>query len=179
MNITQPLSGRHPELVSGSIRRFTLPQRRQTQTDRQIGPMRVVFVDQIDLPRSMPVFQLVFALYRGLHFAKQFEMHEAVDRIFRGMSGHRFVPMLPHATNKVRGHANVERAVQLARKDVDAGLFVLSHLWNLAAKWTLKQVQGDEILEIFCTTRCHPELVSGSIGRFAQVGATGAKALVL
>ena len=103
-----------------------------------------MFVDQIDFPGPMPVFQLLFAPDRWLHFAKQFKVNKAVNRIFRAVAGRRAVAMLPHAPDKVRRHANVERAVKLARKDVDARLFFLSHLLILAAKWTLKQVQGDD-----------------------------------
>ncbi len=92
----------------------------------------------------MPVLQLLFAFYRGLHFTKQLKMDKAIHRIFRTISRHRMIAMLPHPTDKVRGNANVERAVKLASKDVDAGLLFLSHLGSLAAKWTLKQVQGDD-----------------------------------
>jgi hypothetical protein len=49
-------------------------------------------------------------------------------------------------------------------------LFFFSHRLNLTAKWTLKQVQGDEFLknQRRLQNPCHPELVSGSIGRSAQ-----------
>ncbi len=103
-----------------------------------------MFVDQVDLPRTMPVFKLHFAQDGGLHLTKQFKMNKAIDRVFGCMSGRRIVSMLPHATDKVRGHPDVKRTIKLARKDVYAGLLFLSHLWNLAAKWTLKQVQGDD-----------------------------------
>ena len=142
------LGHRHPELVSGSIRRFALSKRRQAQAHRQIDPMRVMFVDQVDLPRPVPVFQLLFAKDGWLHFAKQLKMDKAVDRIFSRGSGYGPIAMLPHATDKVRGNANVKRAIKLARKDIDAGLLFLSHVRSLAAKWTLKQVQGDDVGEM-------------------------------
>ena len=175
MSVTQLLhkKHRHPELVSGSIGRFTLPKRRQTQPHRQIGPMRVMFVDKVDFPRAVPVLQLLFAPDRTLHVAEHLKINETIDFIFRCVPGRRVVPMLPHTANKVRRHANVKRTVKRARKDIDAGLTLLSHGPNLAAKWTLKQVQGDGIIggNVFskkshCTTQRHPELVSGSIGRF-------------
>ena len=168
MICSQPIRTRHPELVSGSIGRFAIPKRRQTQPHRQISPMRVMLVDQVDFPRPVPVLQLLFALDRAFHVAKQFKVNETVDRIFRRMSGHRAIAMLPHAANKVRCHADIQRTVKLASKDVDAGLFFLSHGRSLAAKWTLKQVQGDELFESGFCQRGHPELVSGSIGKFSQ-----------
>jgi hypothetical protein len=131
--------------------------------------MRVVFVDQVDLPGPVPVFKLLFAQDRRLHLAKQLKMHETIDCIFGCMSGRRIVTMLPHAANKVGRHANIQRAIKLARKDIDAGLFFLSHGRSLAAKWTLKQVQGDDFFEGRISRQRHPELVSGSIGKLAQV----------
>jgi hypothetical protein len=178
-------SHRHPELVSGSIGSGILPQRRHTQPNRKVSPNRVPFVDQIDFPRSMPILQLFFARNRAFHVAKHFKMHQPVNRIFRRMSGHRIIAVLPNAREQVRRHANVERAVKLARKDIDTRVFLCSHRRNITAKWTLKQVQGDEFFAL-CVSRqvqrqkpCyarprqpykprHPELVSGSIGKFAH-----------
>jgi hypothetical protein len=54
-------------------------------------------------------------------------------------------------------------------------LALLSHRQSLAAKWTLKQVQGDGFFRRYgfsnkprTAAQRHPELVSGSIARFAQ-----------
>ena len=183
MILVQPLLHRHPELVSGSIGSGILPKRRQTQPDSKVRPNRITFVDQIDLPRSMPILQLFLARNRASHVAKHFKMDKPVNCIFRRVSGHRFVAMLPNARDKVRRHADVERAVKLARKDVDAWVFLVSHRRSITAQWTLKQVQGDGIFALCASPRLqrqkpryapsrqpykprHPELVSGSIGRF-------------
>ena len=133
----------------------------------------------------MPIFELFFAANGPLHVAKHLKMNEAVNGILRRMTGHRAVAMLPNASNQVRGHANIDRAVKLVRKDVDARVFLFSHQRNLAAKWTLKQVQGDGFFALCVSpqvqrqkpryapphqpsTPRHPELVSGSIGRFTH-----------
>ena len=190
MNFAQPPTNRHPELVSGSIGSGILPKRRQTQANRKVSPNRITFVDQIDLPRPMPILQLFFAQYGAFHVAEHLKMDQPVNRIFRGMSWHRIAAMLPNASDQVRGHANVQRAVMLARKDIDARVFLFSHGWNITAKWTLKQVQGDGFFALCVSSRLqrqkprhvtqrhgaqcgaykprHPELVSGSIGRFAS-----------
>ena len=165
---------RHPELVSGSIGRFTLTKRGQTQPNRKIRPNRIPFVDQIDLPRPMPIFQLFLARNRTLHVAKHLKMHEAVNAIFGSKTGRRIVSMLPDARHKVGRHSNIQRAIKRAGKDIDARLLFFSHGRSLAAKWTLKQVQGDgnfwkgSFLKYpLSPSPRHPELVSGSIGRFA------------
>ena len=62
-----------------------------------------------------------------------------------------------------------QRAIVAAGKDVDARKPFLPHVIELAAKWTLKQVQGDEegmgldYSFSHLPQRRHPELVSGSI----------------
>ena len=181
---THLLTNRHPELVSGSIGSFTLPKRRQPQPHSKVRPNRITFVDQIDLPGPMPIFKLFLAQYGALHVSKHLKMDQPVNRVFRRMAGHCAVAMLPNAREKVRGHANVQRAVMLARKDIDARVFLFSHGRNITAKWTLKQVQGDGIFALCVSPRLqrqkpryarprqpykprHPELVSGSIGRLA------------
>ena len=177
-------SHRHPELVSGSIVRPALPKRRQTQPNSKVSPNRIPFVDQIDLPRPMPILQLLLARNRAFHVAEHLKIDQPVNRIFRRVPGHRIVAMLPYARDQVRGHPNVERAVKLARKDIDARVFLFSHGRNITAKWTLKQVQGDGIFVLGVSPQVqrqkpryapprqpykprHPELVSGSIGRLA------------
>jgi hypothetical protein len=53
--------------------------------------------------------------------------------------------MLRKPFQQVRGYANIKRAVKLAGKDIYARLLFLSHRRSIAAKWTLKQVQGDGV----------------------------------
>ena len=136
---------RHPELVSGSIAKLALTNRRQTQPNRQINPLRVFGIDEIDLPRTVPVFQLLLAGDGSLHRAEQFKVHQVINRIFGSMSRRQVTAMLRKPFQQVGGYANVERAVKLARKDIYARLLLLFHRRSLAAKWTLKQVQGDEV----------------------------------
>ena len=136
---------RHPELVSGSIAKLALPNRRQAQPHRQINPLRVFGIDEIDFPRPMPVFQLLLARNGRLHCAENFEMDQSVDCIFGSMPWHQTAAMLRKPFQKVRGDTDVERAVKLAGKYIYARLLFLSHWQSLAAKWTLKQVQGDGV----------------------------------
>ena len=138
-----PLPLRHPELVSGSIVRSVPPYRWQTQSNRQINPLRIFGIDKIDFPRPMPVLQLLLASNGCLHRAEQFEMDQAINRIFGSMAWRRMTAMLRKPLEQVGSYAGVKRAVKLASKDIYARLLFLSHQRSLAAKWTLKQVQGD------------------------------------
>ena len=143
-NIAPP-QYRHPELVSGSTLPSTLHYRRQAKPNGQIDPLRILGTNEIDFPRPVPVLQLLLARNRTLHFAKHFKMHKSIDRIFRGMSGHRSVAMLVKSLKQIRSHADVKRAVRLACQNVNARVFLRFHQRGVTAKWTLKQVQGDGI----------------------------------
>ena len=139
-----PLLNRHPELVSGPITPPIRSKRRQAQPHRQIRPMRIALVDQVDLPRPMPTLQLLLAHDRWLHVAEQLKVDKAMDGIARGESGERIVAMLPHSRDKIGRYTDVKRAVMPARQNINARKPFLPHSAGCAAKWTLKQVQGDE-----------------------------------
>ena len=141
---------RHPELVSplvtvvpGSIGRLSLPHRRHSQPNRQIHPVRIFGINQIDFPRPMPIFQLLLARNRGLHRAKNLKMHQSVNRIFGSMSRRHTAPMSRKPLEQVRRYADIKRTIMLACKYIYAWGFFVSHTLDSAAKWTLKQVQGD------------------------------------
>src|SRR5688572_18421416 len=102
---------RHPELVSGSIARFTRSQRLKPQPHRQIAPLRILGLDQIDLPLPPPVLELLLTLDRPLHVAEHLEMNEAMDTVTRGEAGKRFLPVLPQPLHQVRRDTDVQRAV--------------------------------------------------------------------
>ena len=172
MDNTPPYHIRHPELVSGSIPRFTRSQRRQAQPNGKVSPVQVLLLDQIDLPRSVPVLELLLARDRGDHVAIDFEMNQAVDFVTPGKSRQRIIAMLPKPTDQIRGYAHIKRAVVPARKDVDARKAFLPHGAESGARWTLKQVQGDEFGSKWSFHRPRPlpfhrhaELVSASIVR--------------
>ncbi len=135
---------RHPELVSGPISRFARSKRWQTQPHRKIGPMRVALVDQIDLPLPVPALQLLLAQDREFHFAEQFIVDEHVDGIARGKPRQRIITMLPKPRDQVGCDTDVDRAVGLAGKDVDAWGPLVTHAPEFAEKWVLKQVQDDD-----------------------------------
>ncbi len=163
------LPQRHPELVSGSIVRLALSKRRQTQPDRQILPLRIFSVDEVYFPRAVPIFQLLLARNGGRHVGEGLKIYEAMNGIFRCVAGHQIVSMLRQPLHQIGRYANITRTVKLACKNIDARLSFFSHDKSLAEKWMLKQVQHDGIFEHYSllTNQGHPELVSGSIGRFA------------
>ena len=139
---THPI--RHPELVSGSISPLSRSTRRQSQPRRKIVPVRIFALDQVDLPLPMPVLQLLFAGDCALHVPEHFISDEAENGVATDKTARDALAMFVDAADKVRTNADVERAVRLAREEVDAGVALELHGPELAARWLLKQVQHDD-----------------------------------
>ena len=138
---------RHPELVSGSIWPSARVYGRKPQTDRQIMPVAVLALDQVDLPLPVPAFQLLLAQDSVLHVAEQLVANETVDPVAAGEAFDCTIAVLPKPRSQIARDADVKRAVPLASKHVDAGLAILPHGSKDAARWMLKQVQHDEIYD--------------------------------
>lgn len=142
-----PFSPRHPELVSGSIFPHARSKRVKAQAHRKVTPFGVFGIDEIDLPISVPVFELFFARNGEVHRAERFEMNEAVDFIAAGETFGGSLSVLPDALGQIGCDANVECAHMLAGEDVDAGFSGELHTPHIAAAWMLKQVQHDELVK--------------------------------
>jgi hypothetical protein len=136
---------RHAELVSASIPGRSQPDGVKPQSHRQIRPRQVLGLDQVDLPRSMPILQLLLTCDGARHVLKKLKANETIDGIFRRKPPALRLPVLPHPRQQVRRYANIQRPIMLARKDIDTGLFIHPTVHN--------------------KNRRHPELVSGSIPR--------------
>ena len=138
---------RHPELVSGSI--FSLAGSRGVKAEchGEVLPVRVVLLDQIDFPRPVPSFQLLFASDRAGHVSEHLEAYEAEDIIARGKSGIGAGAVLVKTREQVRGHSDVDRSIVPAGEDVDARLLAHGRTTNTsrAEEWMLKQVQHDGV----------------------------------
>lgn len=102
-------------------------QRRQSQLLRQIPPLRVRRLDQLDLPFALPVLDLLLARDRGVHRSGEFEPDERLHAIAVGEAAETAAPVLADALDQVRGDAGVERAMPRARHDIGAGLEVGVH----------------------------------------------------
>lgn len=152
---------RHPELVSGSSPRCAQVQRRQAKPHGQVMPIGIAALDKVDFPLPMPVLELLLAGDGGGHVGEHFVPHEAVDPVPRGEAFDGAFAVLPKPFNKIAGHANVERPIRLARKDIDARDSFQCNASERDAPWTLKQVQGDGV----GLKHCHSECVAPCISR--------------
>jgi len=82
-----------------------------------------VFFDQVELPGAAPFFKALFAQNGVFQAVIQFKMHELPDIVTLGEALIRASAMLPDAGAQIGGDADVKRAVAVAGKDIDAGLF--------------------------------------------------------
>ncbi len=131
---------RHAELVSASIG----GQGWKPDGGCKVGPMRIVALDQVDLPLPVPALELLLAEDSGFHAAEHLEPDEAMDGVALGETGDAIGAMLIEPADKIGGHADIERAIGLAAQNIDAWLSFHRNA-QPAAKWMLKQVQHDEL----------------------------------
>jgi hypothetical protein len=89
-----------------------------------------VFLDQSDLPSSIPTFQSLLALDCVFGVIELFEINEPADLIFLRKAFRQFLAMLGDAPNEVVGNANVKRAADAAGEDVELEA-ACSHLRSL------------------------------------------------
>ena len=134
---------RHPELVSGSIFPQSHRQPGKAEAHGKVAPMRVGCFNQIDLPRTVPVLQLLLAGDRREHVAVHLEPDQTFDSMLFGETRERALAMLPQPCFEAGRHADVKRTARLAGEDVDARVAFTAHAAGCGARWTLKQVQGD------------------------------------
>ena len=73
-------------------------------------------------------------------------MNEPIDSIFRRVARRQMVTMLRQALHEIRSYTDIECAIMLAGKDIDARLFFLFHIIYIAEKLSPKQVQSDNDL---------------------------------
>ena len=125
-------------------------------------PVGILAFNQVDLPLPVPALQLLLARDGGADIAELLEPDEAMDVVAACEALDLTVSMLPKSRDQIAGNADVKRAVRLAGKDVDARVALERHERERVEKWTLKQVQGDEIERTLPEVR-HAELGSASI----------------
>ena len=128
-----PARGRH----DGSRERL------KAKTDGEIVPMRIGLLDQILFVVTRPFLDSLFRGDGGLHGFGHVKPGEAIDTVAFGEAAKRASAVLEDPTDQVRGHANVQRAVEPVRHDVNAGL-AFPHIRQSAARWMPGQARHDD-----------------------------------
>src|SRR6476646_80606 len=88
----------------------------------QIASGWVLRVDQIQLPRAVPLLDPLFPFYCRLHRVVLLEPHQSRHPVAMTESVDCMLAMLPDAGDEIAGHAEVKSAVTVTRKQVHARL---------------------------------------------------------
>jgi len=96
------------------------------QRARQVRPIEIVFLDQIDLSVAPPLLEQVFPLAGRREVFVNFAIDEAIDLIFASEGFDATGSVLLDPSREIVRHADVERSVLTAGEDVNEILGVQS-----------------------------------------------------
>ena len=102
----------------------------------QIPPIRVLLLDEPQLPTTAPCLQLLLTLNGGFGGFAGLVVNELIDAISGGETGDFLLFMLPDAARQVGGYPNVQGAVASVGNNVNAEGFV--HSFGFPPKLTLE-----------------------------------------
>ncbi len=86
----------------------------------KVAPLRVLALDQFELPRPPPLLDPLLAQDRVRHGFVKLGIDQFLDMIFSGESMDLAGPMLPNAAREVARYPDVERPILPARQNVYA-----------------------------------------------------------
>jgi len=85
----------------------------------EIVPIRVGLLDQSDLPGSIPALETLFPANCSFNVHMRLEINKAMNCILLCETAHCLRTMFIDATHKIVGHTDIERAAELAGKNID------------------------------------------------------------
>src|SRR6185503_5392286 len=84
----------------------------------QIAPVRIGFLDELDLPRPLPRLDRLFAADGGFHRLMHFEPDEVVYAMTPSEALGHAVSVLPDTRRKVGSDADIQRAIEATGEQV-------------------------------------------------------------
>jgi hypothetical protein len=105
----------------------------------QVSPRRVVPFDQPNLPRSVPLLEPLLPFDGRLCRAVHLVVDKSINAVLRCEAAPHLLLVFPYPLGERRSHANVQRPVSLARKNVDRKLFF--HSWHIHHKATKEETR--------------------------------------
>src|SRR5207302_412145 len=91
----------------------------QCKIDVEVTPVGIVLLDQSDLPIAPPLLDLFLACDGRYRVIIALEPDEPIDTVSGAESSQQLVFMLVHPTDQIIGHAQIQRPVSPARKQID------------------------------------------------------------
>ena len=111
----------HPPGGKGELPWF---ERFEAELFRQVEPAWIVPFNKIEFPVPSPVFELLLVGYRGQHILEELEIDEFLHRMPGGESGDIAAAVLVYPAHQIGRYADIDRAICIAGKDIDARLAV-------------------------------------------------------
>ena len=139
-------TGRHPEHVSESIFPATLQDRLEAEAYDQVDPVRIVLLDQVNLPRAVPALELLLARNRVFHRRVKFVPDQKLAAIPPGEALDGAFSMLPNPLRQVGRDADIQRAIASAGQDVHCRLKVALHRPGLLRRYAPRNDEVQVIL---------------------------------
>ena len=115
---TQSSTNRHSHCHQPSFPRT----RESTSADFvvQVQPLRIIFLDQLNLPRASPLLERLFSSYGAFHRSVNLIPDKTVNTVALRESFHEVILMLPDTLDEIRCYTDVQCAIRFTRKDVNA-----------------------------------------------------------
>jgi hypothetical protein len=86
---------------------------------KKITPFCIALANKSRFPSAWPMLDILFALYRLIDRAVDFEIYQFVDAIPFCMSGYQTIFVLIHAANQISRYTSVDRTTRSTREDID------------------------------------------------------------
>src|SRR5437867_1082925 len=90
----------------------------------EVAPLRIMALDQFELPGAPPFLDPLFAQDRIRHALVKFGKAQPADAVVPYKAGDRVRQMLPNTASKIGGNADIQRTVASAGEDVHARAFL-------------------------------------------------------
>lgn len=81
--------------------------------------MRVVPLEQIDLPIALPLLELFFAAQRRGRSIVRLKPNQPLDLVSFRKAGDELVFVLPNPPRELRSRADIKRSVRFAGEEID------------------------------------------------------------
>ncbi len=89
------------------------------QGNGQVNPLGIVTLDQVDLPVTLPLFQVLLARDRGFDVLLGFQPHQQLNAISAREARHSVRAVFIYAPEQIGGNADVNRPMFPTCVDVD------------------------------------------------------------
>ncbi len=130
----------HPRHLHGrspSVRHLGVMALRLRQSSIEILPVRILCLDQVQLPLTAPTLELFFPLNGCCKVGAMLEVNQSSQTVLLGEPGHIPQSMFPDPSQEIVCHADIQRAAEAIGQDIDVA--IPAHCTNSEPRVALEQ----------------------------------------